>query len=115
MRSCSAKVTTNGVFSNDYGVTNSVDPEVRIPDTPEQNIRNFQTIKVEIEEAYETTTKWRKNIFQLPTGKVGKLFVSEMTELINSWCDKTEWRSIALKALLIMPNLLLQKSTSSKN
>ena len=52
----------------------------------------------------------------LPKGRGGKLFVKEMTVLINSWCNKSEWRGIAMKSLMIMPSLLLQKpSPKSKN
>ena len=47
------------------------------------------------------------------------MFVREITDLIHSWCIKTKWREIALKAVMIMPSLLLQKvspkSKSSEN
>ena len=55
-------------------------------------------------------------MFTLPKGRGGKLFVKEMTDLINSWCNKSEWRGIAMKALMIIPSLLLQKpSPKSKS
>ena len=50
-----------------------------------------QTMKIkgeEINHPYEKTVYWRKNLFTLPTRKVGKLFITEMTQLIETWCEK---------------------------
>ena len=33
--------------------------------------------------AYETTTKWRKNVFKLPSGQSGKHFTSALTRLLG--------------------------------
>ena len=76
---------------------------------------NYEVKGDEINHAYEKTVYWRKNLFTLQTGKVGKLFITEMTQLIETWCEKNEWTECAIKALMIMPNLLLQKSSTSKN
>ena len=35
----------------------------------------------------------------------------EMTKLVNSWTYKSDLQAIALKALMIMPSLLLQKAS----
>ena len=64
----------------------------------------------EINEAYEIVIHWRKNIFELPKGKSGKLFITEITKFIQSWCNKDSNREIAFKAIAIMPHLLLQKT-----
>jgi len=45
----------------------------------------------------------------LPSGKAGKEFIDEITRLINEWSNETPLRGIALKAVIVMPSLLLQK------
>ena len=59
---------------------------------------------------YDEIVHWRKNIFLLPSGSSGKCFVKEMTRLINFWNnDVCHFKDVALKLLMIMPALLLQK------
>ena len=50
-------------------------------------------------------------LFLLPTAAVGKQFVEEMTRLVNCWTNKSDLETIALKALMIVPGLLLQKTS----
>ena len=45
----------------------------------------------------------------LPTGHAGKKFITECTKLINAWTTNSPLHKIALKALSVMPSLLLQK------
>ena len=52
---------------------------------------------------------WRKNSFLRPTEAVGKSFINEMTRMINAWVYDTPIKDIALKALHVMPALLLKK------
>ena len=58
---------------------------------------------------YDKMVHWRNNIFRIPSGKLGKLFITEMTSLINSWNNKDCGKSTALIKLMIFPNLMLQK------
>ena len=60
---------------------------------------------------YEKIVYWKKNLFLLPTGKAGKLFIDELTKLFNAWIDDSPLKNIAMKAVMIMPTLLLQKSS----
>ena len=66
-----------------------------------------------INSIYEEVVFWKRNLFMLPSGKVGKEFVEECSRLINEWVDDGPLRLVALKALMIMPSLLLQKPTKS--
>ena len=66
-----------------------------------------------LDEAYNVIVTWRKNLFEIPTGKLGKNFVIHMKMCIDSWNQDLDNRSYALKALMVMPNLILQKP--SKN
>ena len=60
---------------------------------------------------YEHIFYWKKNLFLLTSGKAGKMFIREMTRLISVWVDDSPLKEISLKALHIMPALLLQKSS----
>ena len=61
----------------------------------------------EINWAYEKIVKWKKNLFSLPKGANGKRFILEMTKLIDFWCSNTDKSDTTLKALMILPSLLL--------
>ena len=52
-----------------------------------------------------------KMLFLLPTGAAGKRFIEEMIRLENSWTYKSFLETIAPKALMIMPGLLLRKTS----
>ena len=53
-----------------------------------------------------------------PSGKSGRRFIDEFSRLMNEWLKNPSLKDIVLKAITIMPNLLLQKSSQkskSKN
>ena len=63
---------------------------------------------------YDKLVFWRKNIFLLPSGRSGKLYIEETTRLINAWTHNLQY--VAFKAIMVMPNLFLQKpSRNSKS
>ena len=62
-----------------------------------------------INEAYDVVVQWKRNIFLVPSGKVGKAFVSEITCLVRGYAEATAFEGIALKAVVVMQVLLLQK------
>ena len=62
---------------------------------------------------HEQVVYWKKNLFLLPLGKAGKQYIDETTKLMNEWLQESTLKDIAFKAIMIMPNLLLQKP--SKN
>ena len=59
--------------------------------------------------AYKKVVKWRRNIFQVPSGQAGKAFIEEMTKTINFFTSSSNMESIAITMVMIMPALLLQK------
>ena len=61
-----------------------------------------------ISSIYEKTVYWKKNIFLLPTGECGRCFIDETTRLIDAWVRDSPLKNIALKAVIIMPSLLLK-------
>ena len=58
---------------------------------------------------YEEIVFWRKNLFLLPTDFAGKSYIDEVTRLLNFWSQKSPLKDIAMKLIMIMPSLLLQK------
>ena len=58
---------------------------------------------------YEKIVYWKKNLFMLPSGHVGKQFIGETTQLTNEWLHDSPLKDIAFKVIIIMPSLLLQK------
>ena len=63
----------------------------------------------EIENAVNDLVHWKRNLFNLPKEAPGKAFINELTKQINEWCSKSLIRDICLKALMIMPSLMLQR------
>ena len=62
-----------------------------------------------IENAYDEISKWRKNTFLVPLGKMGKEFINTLRELINKWNNGSEMEFIALKVAIVLLALCLQK------
>ena len=68
----------------------------------------------DINKSYEKIVFWRKNMFLLPSGAAGKkAYINEFTRLMNAWNNNLPIGNIALKALHLMPSLLLQKPRKS--
>ena len=69
-----------------------------------------------VSEIYEEVVYWRKNLFKLPSGAAGKDYIRETTKLIQYWTeDKQPISGIALKMVMIMPAILLQKPSRKSN
>ena len=52
--------------------------------------------------AYNEISKWQKNTFLVPYGKVGGEFIDKMTEHINDWNNGSKMHPIALKAAIVL-------------
>ena len=59
--------------------------------------------------AYDEIVTWKRNIFRVPSGAIGKKFVSELSRLFHAYADSSALESFALKAAMVLPALLLQK------
>ena len=64
---------------------------------------------------YAEAVHWKMNYFKIPYGKVGKSFVSELARLFNAFAAGSAMESIALKAVTLMPILLLPKPAHKSN
>ena len=61
-----------------------------------------------LKEAYAETVHWKKNLFKVPLGNVGKSFVAELSRLYNVFASGSALESIALMAVIVLPILVLQ-------
>ena len=62
-----------------------------------------------VQAAYEEVVHWRRNVFLVPSGKVGKEFISELTRLFNAYTEITALESVAMESIMLACVLLLQK------
>ena len=58
---------------------------------------------------YEEIVHWRRNLFKVPSSRMGKALVVEITRMFRAYTDASALESIALKAAMVVPALLLQK------
>eukprot|EP00794_Sanderia_malayensis_P000835 gene836-131_t len=95
--------------------TNSGSHPTTIPSTYIWEKLDPSAFEYDISNAYENIVYWKKNMFLLPSGKSGNDFIDEMTTLICESNNNSPVKPIALKALMVIPCLLLKKpSRTSK-
>ena len=58
---------------------------------------------------YNEAIRWTRNLFKIPSGKSGTMFVKELVRLIRAYVEGSSMESFALSAAMLMPILLLQK------
>ena len=61
-----------------------------------------------ITDAYNEISTWRKNVFLVPFGKVGRDFIDQITSHINDWNSGSDNQHICLKAAFVLLALGLQ-------
>ena len=65
---------------------------------------------------YDDIVHFRRNIFNVPSGRAGKAFIEELTFWIKQFNSNSVLNSVALKAFMVLPTLILQKpSATSKS
>ena len=64
-------------------------------------------------EFYDEIVHFRKNILNIPSGGEGKMFIDELTFWLKQLNYNLELNSIALKAFMVLPSLILQKPSST--
>ena len=65
------------------------------------------TLSLCIDKAYHQIVHWKPNLFKLPSGSSGALFVKSVASFLAAYAEGTALKSIALKAAMCMPALLL--------
>jgi hypothetical protein len=66
----------------------------------------------EINEIYEEIVHFRRSIFNIPSGRTGKNFIGELTFWQKQFNSNSDLNSIALKAFMVLPSLILQKPSA---
>ncbi|CAB4008847.1 Hypothetical predicted protein, partial [Paramuricea clavata] len=74
-----------------------------------QEIKSYTTIRITINDAYDEITTWRKNVFLVPYGKIGRDFIDQITMHINDWNSGSENQHVSLKAVFVLLAVGLQK------
>ena len=70
----------------------------------------------DLTDVYKKIVHWKRNLFMMSIGVARKKYVEEITHLLKLWIQDSPLKSIALKAIYVMPALLLQKpSKNSKS
>ena len=62
---------------------------------------------------YDNIIYCRKNIFVVPSRGGGEKFIKDIARLINLWTDNSSLNRIFLKAINVMPALLLKKQNKN--
>ena len=106
--------TVNSTTGNEF--RNNVDDVSRMEFDFKWNQVEGKKFFSDLTTVYDRIVYWKKNLFLLPSGHAGKQFVKELTRIINTWTNDSPLRIIAMKAIHVMPALLLQKpSKKSKS
>ena len=70
----------------------------------------------DLTDAHEKIVHWKRNLFMMSSGAAGKNFIDKVTRLLKLLIQESPLKSIALKAIHVMPAFLLQKpSKNSKS
>ena len=70
----------------------------------------------EINNIYNEVAHFRRNVFNLPSGGAGKHFIEELTFWLKQFNSNSDLNSVALKAFMVLPSVILQKpSATSKS
>ena len=64
---------------------------------------------IAIDGAYSEMVHWRPNLFKVPSGASGKCFVGELARLFGAFATESAFEAFALKAVMTLPALVLQK------
>ena len=89
--------------------------KANIPDFISYTIRitpEVAVFKEQIDKAYEEIVHWRKNLFSLPTCKLGRNFTKELSTWLQHFNNDTEYQCVAVKTFMVLPALLLQKPSA---
>ena len=62
----------------------------------------------DVDRAYELTTKWRKNVFKLPSGSEAKRFLQCLTSLYSAFGERSALECIAFKATAVTSTMCWQ-------
>ena len=109
------KISLDGVSDSSEGVEeeHTVVCHINLPPPSITSLPNFRwgdtdndTFAAVLNKAYKETLQ----CFEVPRGKIGSAFVREVTRQIETYNDATALESVAMKAVMVLPAQLLQRS-----
>ena len=59
--------------------------------------------------AYSEVVHWKQNLFTIPYCSAGHSVIKDLSSLFRAYCDSTALETVALKAAMVLPPLLLQR------
>ena len=62
-----------------------------------------------VDKIYLKVSRWQRNLFYLPTGKVGEDFIAELSRIFNLFASGSPFETIAFTMATIVFPLVLQK------
>ena len=68
--------------------------------------------KKQIDSCCEEIVHWKKNIFELPTCKIGREFVKELSTWLEHFNTGSVYQGSSIKTFIVLPALLLQKPSA---
>ena len=74
---------------------------------------SHQRFSEEINNIYNEVVHLRRNIFNLPSGGAGKHFIEELTYWLKQFNSNSDLNSVALKAFMVLPSVILQKPSAT--
>ena len=91
-----------------------ISPNIPEPVSPSFNDlpTDILEFKNQINDAYDEIVHWKRNIFEVPTSKIGRDFVNELAVWLEHFNAGTIYQCLAVKAFIILPTLLLQKPSA---
>ena len=72
----------------------------------------YRELAAKLDSIYEDMVLYKKNLFKIPSGKAGKEFVAELPFWLRQFNRSTKLNGVALKAVFVIPTLLLQKPSA---
>ena len=97
-------------------ISSSNQPVPELPSYSDMDVPCFNwgaldvaTFSHAITSAYAEAIHWRRNLFSVPSGKAGTSFVTALASLYKGYGEGSAMESVALRAAMVMPILMLQK------
>ena len=100
--------TEERLSSEPCGISEVYIPQIDVEGTS-QTVHSA-TMTKDVQAAYQEIVFFRKNLFNIPSGKAGKEFITELTSWMKHFnSENSPYQIIALKVFMILPALMLQK------
>ena len=76
------------------------------------NMTGWVEIGEKLDSMYQEIVCWKLNLFEVPKGKAGKDFITELDRLLSELTFRTNWKSLSLKLIHVFMPTMLQRPTS---